>query len=182
MRLASNANRIHAAGGEVIAVSVDDAGRQAGMFARWRTPHILYVSDPGGERLMGPLHVFDSNERGGIGLAAVIVIAADGSEVYRFIGRDYADRTVDSDVFAALEALGLPPIEAPVGGPSGGAPDDLKQFFRSDYLLPYFRGNRYGAHAIAGRLDDPAARRAALEHRDMCDATLEAWDQLNGRV
>ena len=44
--------------------------------------------------------------------------------------------------------------------------------------MPYFRGNRFGAEAIAGRVTDAASQAVATEHRDMCDATLAAGNEL----
>lgn len=175
MRLAAVSDRIHAAGGEVIAVSVDDERRQAGMFERWPTPHTTYVSDPGGERILQPLGLFDPEERGGIALPGLLVIAPDGSEAYRYQGRDFADRTTDEPTLEALEGLGLPSIDAPDGGPTGGVDGELDRFFAPATLGAYFRGNKFGALAIQGRLDDPEAQRIAREHRMMADATLEAW-------
>ena len=180
MRLSAESDRVHGAGGEVIAISVDDEVRQAGMFARWPTPNVLYVSDPGGETYLQALDLFDPEERGGIGKPAMIVLAPDGSEAYRYNGRDFADRTTDAEVFEALEGLGLGAIEPPPGGPVGEVPDDLARFFKPDDLPVYFRGNRFGAAAIGGRLDDKAARAVAREHRVMAEETLAAWEQLNG--
>ena len=53
MKLASQSDRLHAAGAEVIAISVDDDERQAAMFARWPTPNVLYVSDRDQGRIFG---------------------------------------------------------------------------------------------------------------------------------
>ena len=174
------AGRIHQAGAEVIAVSVDDEVRQAAMFARWPTPHTRYVSDPGGERLLQPLGLFDPDDRGGIARPALLVIGPDGTETFRYQGRDFADRTHDNDVIEALEHLGLPPLtQAPEGGPTGiDIPDDLDRYFRPDHLWPYFRGNRFGAAAIGGRTDDHGFRSIAREHRLMADGILEAWTAL----
>jgi peroxiredoxin len=93
--LASANERINGAGGEVIAVSVDDDERQAAMYARWPTPNVLYVSDPGGERFLQPLDLYDSEERGGIARPSLLVLDAAGDEVFRYRGRDFADRTHD---------------------------------------------------------------------------------------
>ncbi len=164
----------------MIAVSIDEEVRQAAMFARWPTPHVLYVSDPDGRHLLDPLGLYDPNERDGMGLPAMVVIGPDGTEEYRYVGRDFADRTTDADVYAAVAALGLPAIEPPAGGPIGSVPADLGRFFKVENLVPYFKGNRFGAHAIAGRVDDPIAKATALQHRDMADATLAAWEQLTG--
>ncbi|MDJ0767608.1 MAG: hypothetical protein QNJ12_02400 [Ilumatobacter sp.] len=181
MRLGAESDRIHAAGAEVIAISVDDEQRQAGMFERWPTPNVLYVSDPGGERYLLPLGLFDPEERGGIGRPGMIVLAPDGAEVYRYDGRDFADRTTDAEVYAALDGLDLDPIEPPPGGPFGEVPGDLRGFFRPDHLVPYFKGNRFGAVAIAGRTEDRTFRAIAREHRVMADETLAAWDRVRAR-
>lgn len=180
MRLGADADRIHGAGAEVIAISSDDDVRQAGMYARWPTPNVLYVADPGGERYLRALDLFDPDERDGIARPAMLVLAPDGSEAYRYRGRDFADRTTDAEVLAAVEGLGLDPIEPPAGGPVADVPPDLGRFFRPDHLVPYFKGNRFGAAAIGGRLDDREARAVAREHRVMSEATLAAWEQLSG--
>lgn len=181
MRLAANNDRITAAGAEVIAISVNEVERQAGVRNRWKLDEQLLVSDPGGERYLQPLNLFDPEARGGIALPAVIVIAPDGTEVYRYQGRDFADRTTDAEMFAALEGLGLPAVEASGGGPEADVPDGLKGFFTPEMIGPYFRGNMFGATAIAGRLSDPEAAAVAKEHRAMANATLEAWDIVKAR-
>lgn len=178
MRLGADSDRIHAAGGEVIAISSDDEVRQAGMFARWPTPHVRYVSDPGGETYLQTLELYNPEERGGIALPGLLVLDPDGEVVYRYVGRDFADRTTDEEMMTALERLSLSPIEPPEGGPVADVPDDLDRFFSPDHLVPYFRGNRFGAIAIGGRLPDSEARAIAREHRLMCEATLAAWEQL----
>lgn len=177
MPLAAVSDRIHGAGAEVLAVSVDEEVRQAGMFARWPTPHVRYLSDPLGERMLEPLGLYDPEERGGIALPALLVVDPDGTEVFRYQGRDFADRTHDEDVFESLEALGIPPLaEPPEGGPRDvEVPDDLDRYFHPDHLSPYFRGNRFGAVAIGGRTEDRELRAIAREHRLMADGILEAW-------
>ena len=178
MRLGADAERIHRAGGEVIAISTDDEVRQAGMFARWSAPHVRYVSDPDGLTYLRSLELYDPEERGGIGLPGMLVITPDGEVAYRYVGRDFADRTTDDEVMAALERLELSPIDPPEGGPVLEVPDDLTGYFRRDQLAPYFRGNRMAAVAIGGRLPTSEARAVAREHRHMCEATLAAWDSL----
>jgi hypothetical protein len=178
VRLGAESDRIHGAGGEVIAISTDDETRQAGMFARWPAPHVRYVSDPGGATYLRRLELYDPDERGGIALPAMLVLAPDGEVVYRYVGRDFADRTTDEQVFAALERLALSPIEPPPGGPVAEVPDDLDRFFAPAHLVPFFKGNRFGAIAIGHRMADAESRAVAREHRLMCDATLAAWDTL----
>ena len=81
-----------------------------------------------------------------------------------------------------LEPLGLAPVDPPAWTPTAEVPADLGGFFRPEDLPVYFRGNQFGAHAIAGRLDDPAAKAIALQHRDMAAATVAAWQQWSRRT
>jgi hypothetical protein len=178
VRLASASEKIHDNGAEVIAVSTDDAVRQAGMFSRWPTPNVLYVPDPGGEKILGPLGLMDPEDARNIALPAMIVIAPDGTEVYRYVGRDFADRTTDDEVYAAVAGLGLEPIDVPPGGPVAEFPDDLRGFFKVDDLVPYFKGTRSGARAIKMRADDPEFKASALQHESMADSTLDAYSVL----
>ncbi len=176
MRLASTYDRIHEAGAELIAVSVDDDIRQAGMAKRWGLSHTRMVADPGGTEILQPLDIFDPVERGGIALPAMVVIDPAGAEVYRYCGRDFADRTNDEDLFAALETLGLAAVDPAPWTPTATVPDDLGGFFQPKDFGIFFRANMVGARAIAGRLNaDSAAQAIADEHRHMCNATLDAW-------
>lgn len=179
MRLASERDRVHGAGGEVIAVSIDDDVRQAGMFQRWPTPNVRYVGDPDRSRVIEPLGLTDPDDDRGIALPAMLVIAPDGREVYRYVGRDFADRTTDEEVYTALEGLGLDAIDPPTGGPDEEVPDDLRRFFRPDDFVVYFKGNRFAAAAIGGRTDDREFRSIAREHRVMAEETLTAWESLH---
>lgn len=165
----------------MIAISVNEEERQAGMYQRWPGKDQLFVSDPGGETYLQPLGLFDPEERGGIALPGMLVIAPDGTEVYRYQGRDFADRTSDEDMFAALEGLGLPAIEAPAGGPTSAVPETLKGFFAPSMYGPYFRGNMFGAIAIAGRITDPESAEIAKQHRRMAKASIDAWDEVRAR-
>ncbi len=181
MRLALRLDEIHAAGAEVAAVSVNEPERQAGMFERWKLDGIRMVSDPGGEGILQPLGLFDPEERGGIALPGMIILAPDGTEIYRYQGRDFADRTNDDDLFETLAGLDLPAVDPAPWVPEAEVPEGLRGFFPTDWFMPYFRGNFFGAAAIGGRLEDPKARAIAKEHRLMSDATTTAWQELQAR-
>ncbi len=177
MRLATRYADIHAAGAEVIAVSVDDDTRQAGMARRWGLTHTRLVSDPDGEHYLKPLGLFDPEERDGIALPALLIVDPGGAEVYRYEGRDFADRTKDDDLLTALGALDLPPVDPGPWVPEVEVPSDLRGFFRPDDLRAYFNGNMFGAVALAGRITDPESRHLVHEHRVMARSSLEAWEQ-----
>lgn len=176
MRLATNIERIHRAGAEVIAISVDADERQAGMSQRWRLGPIQLSADPGGETYLKKLGLYDPDERGGIALPAMIVLSPTGDELYRYQGRDFADRTTDVDVFAALDGAQLDSVDPGPWVPEAKIPDDLRGYFRPDDFGPYFRGNRFAAIAIGGRLPSKETAAVAREHRLMAEASLDAWD------
>ena len=140
MRLATNYDRIHTAGAEVVAVSVDDDVRQAGMRQRWGLTHTRFVADPGGAEILQPLGLYDPEERGGIALPAMLIYGPDGSEVYRYQGRDFADRTTDDDIYAALEALKLPAINPGPWDTNVAVPEDLKTVLSSPRLRCVLQG------------------------------------------
>ena len=175
MRLATNLDRIHGAGAEIIAISVDDDARQAGMSQRWGLGPIALVSDPDGEKYLQPLGLFDPEDRGGIALPGMLVISPDGEERYRYQGRDFADRTTDDDVYAALDELDLQAVSPEPWAAAAEVPEDLSGFFRPSDFGPYFRGNKFGAIAIGGRLPSKETAAIAREHRLMADASLDAW-------
>ena len=176
MKLASQYDRIHQGGAELAAVSVDDDVRQAGMAERWGFTHTTFMSDPGGEHILRPLGLFDADERGGVALPGMVIVDPDGNEVYRYQGRDFADRTNDDDIWATLDAMALTAIDPPPWTPTVEVPDDLRGYFRPADFGAYFRGNMFGAIAIGGRLDDTASRAIAREHREMSKSNLEAWE------
>lgn len=173
-------DRIAAAGAEVIAVSVDSEERSAAMFERWPTPHVQYVSDPGGETYLKPMEMFDPDERGGIALPGLFVIDTDGNEVFGYRGNDFADRRNDDDVIEALEALNLDAIDPVPGGPViDGVEENQKGAFTPKLFGPYFMGNKFGAIAIRGRAEGDEAKTLAKEHQYMAQSMLDAWAELN---
>lgn len=185
MRLGLNYDKIHAAGAELVAISVDDDVRQAGMGRRWALAHTRFVSDPAGERYLRRLGLFDPEERGGIALPGMLVITPGAEVVYRFEGRDFADRTNDPALFEALDRLDLPPVSPPEWASGVEVPDDLGGFFHPRDLWPYFRGNYFAGTAIYRRakaLDDDIGRRLANEHRFMAKDTFEAWQEWKHRI
>jgi len=106
----------------------------------------------------------------------MVIVDPDGNEVYRYQGRDFADRTNDDDIWATLDAMALTAIDPPPWTPTAEVPDDLRGYFRPADFGAYFRGNMFGAIAIGGRLDDTASRAIAGEHREMSKSCLEAWE------
>lgn len=180
MKLANESERIHDAGAEVIALVVDSPERNAAMFERWPTAHVSYVSDPGGERYLVSMDMFDPEERGGIALPGLFVIDPSGNEVFAYRGNDFADRRHDADVLDVLESLGLDPMEAPDGGPVDAEVDVVqKGAFTPQMFGPYFTGNKFAALAIRLRSEGSEATTLATEHQEMAQSMLDAWKELD---
>jgi hypothetical protein len=175
VRLANEERDLHDAGAEIVAVSVDSPGRNEALRARWRLPFPI-VSDPAGDELLQPLGVWNPDERGGIGWPAVIVFAPDGREVYRMRSRDFADRPDDDDLFTAIRALGLPPIELGPADPAA-SPEEDDAALRVDAFGPYFRGIRFGTIALAGRVTEGRDRDEVIAMSTMAASFLDAWKQ-----
>lgn len=183
MRLATSLERIHGAGAELLAISVDDDSRQAGMAQRWGLDAVRFVSDPGGETMLKPMDLFDPEERGGIALPGMVLIGPDGSEVYRYIGRDYADRTNDEEIWAPLKALGLSPVDPPTWTSDIDVPRDLVGFFSPSEYRTFFFANQVGANAISRRLGpETEPGQMAMEHVGMSQDSLRAWKEWRDRT
>ena len=164
----------------MIAISVDSQERNAAMFERWPTPHVQYVSDPGGETFLRSMDLFDPEDRGGIALPALLLIDADGNEVFGSRGHDYADRRHDDEFIVVLEALALDPIDAPAGGPViDGVDVRQKGAFTPGSFVAYFSGNKFGALAIRLRAEGDEAKTLAKEHQHMAQSMLDAWQEVN---
>jgi hypothetical protein len=177
VRLANLDPEVQRRGGEIVAVSVDSPGRNAAMAARWHLTFPL-VSDPGGERFLQPLALWNPDARGGIGAPALIVVAPDGREVWRIVARDYADRPVDDvGLLAALDELALPPVDRPRWEP-GAEPEETGDALRADALAGYMRGVRSGALAMLMRTKpDETAHAEAQLLATMATSFLDAWKE-----
>lgn len=161
-----------------MAISRDDDVRQSGMRQRWKLKHVQLFGDPGGENYLKPLDLWDPVDLDGVGLPAVLLIGADGQIHHRQVGRDFADRTADVELFEALHALELDPIEPPTGSPDLECPEDIAGHFKVAKYNAYFAGNRNGAIAIHMRLKDPESIELARQHEIMSDESINAWAKI----
>lgn len=178
MRLESEIEDLYRRGGEPVAISVDSPGRNAAMVRRWRLSFGI-ESDPGGERFLHPLDLWDRIDPRQIGIPAVIVLAPDGREVSRHRSRDFADRPDDSDVFRALDSIGLPALDPPPTPWSPTVePEEHPGAFRVDAFGSYHRGVMFAMTAMVGRMRDPADRGEAEALARQASSFLEAWKQV----
>ena len=173
MRLANELGEIQSLGSDVCAVSVDPPERNAALARRWHLPFPIH-SDPGGDRFLKQLDLWNPNDRGGIAWPAMLVYNAERREVRRYRSRDFADRPPnDDDVLSDLQALDLPAISVPPWIPDVEPVDDA--VLRTETFGPYFRGIRFGVLGLSGRLQDPIDQQEAIRMSDMAASFLDAW-------
>lgn len=161
----------------IVAVSVDSPERQAAMVEKLHLPFAL-LSDPGGKDVLQALGAYDPDERGGIGRPGVFVIAPDGREVFRQVGRDFADRVTEDELLEEVHALGLSATDQPTLTP--GEPEPGPNAMPVHALLPYCRGAKFAAKAMGMR--HPQAKADADRYVAQMDRYMEVIRALRERT
>ena len=156
---------------------MDPPSAQLAMNQRWHLP-FRWVSDPAGQRLGRPLDAWNPHERAGVLHPLVLLLAPDGEVLVRHRSRDFADRPDDRDVLQALGGVGLPAREVPPAwAPDGVQAQPTDAAFRPEAYGAYFRGLRFGAAALAGRMRDEQDADEARQTAEMAASFLHAWSQ-----
>jgi hypothetical protein len=101
---------------------------------------------------------------GPIARPAIFMVGRDLRVPFEYVGRDFADRPPNDQVFASLDSVRdapVRPLERRVSGPGprpldAGNPAD--KAMPLDEMRPYFRGATFGVQAISGRSDDPKVK------------------------
>ncbi len=92
-----------AEGVSVAGISVDPIENNRAMVEKLLLPFPL-LSDPEG-RVIKEWGVWSGGE-GGIAKPAIFAIRRDGSLAWQYVGRDFADRPTDDELFASLRGGG----------------------------------------------------------------------------
>ncbi len=168
-------------GATIAAIVIDPPEQNAAMVEKLAIPFPI-LSDPDGERAIKPLGVWD--DEGKMATPAIIVLAPDGHEVYRYAGVDFMNRPNDDEILDALSSLGLPAAETPAGTIAHLAPRPGSRATKLENLAVYMRGVRFASMALAGRARDPfdqaeAERTSRMAERYIAaqGATLRLVDQ-----
>lgn len=134
------------------------------------------VSDPVGEEIIKPLDLFNPNERGGIGIPAILVFAPGGQQIYRYQGRDFTDRPDDQDILDALDLLHLDPLDPPPEAWEPEVePEEDPGAFGTQFLGTYMRAVMLATGALASRLTNESDREEAARLSAMVGSFLAAW-------
>ncbi len=168
-------------GATVAAVVIDAPEQNAAMVAKLALPFPI-LSDRDGEGAIKPLGVWDAEEK--MAKPAIIVLAPDGHEVYRYTGVDFMDRPNDDEILEALASLGLPAAETPAGTIPHLDPRPGPRATKIGHLAVYMRGVRFASKALADRARDPFDKAEAERTSRMAEryiaaqgATLRLVDQ-----
>lgn len=110
------------------------------------------LSDPDRSAIIEPMGVADPNDARSIARPAMVLIGPDGSEEWRFVSRDYADRLPNDEVLEHVRSLGLPATRQPE--PELGAAEPGPGAMPFEGLFFYLRGARFAAQAMGLRHKD----------------------------
>ncbi|MCE2526931.1 MAG: redoxin domain-containing protein [Actinomycetia bacterium] len=137
-----------AAGFRVAAVDVDDPDRHAAMVEKLQLPFPM-LSDPDRSLAIAPYGLMDDHDPRQVALPALVAAEPGGTEIYRFMARDYADRLPEDDLLEVLETREL--AAATQSAPTPGQPRPGPAAMPVRAMIPYFRGGRFAALALGLR-------------------------------
>lgn len=140
-----------ASGGRLYGLSADTPGQNSAVMdklALW----FPILSDESKDAAIRPLGFDDEADPRKISLPGVVIISPNGEIVYRFVGRDYADRPDESVLLAHLQELGLPGTtqERVPPGPLDPGPTAISL----EGLPHYLRGAKFATLALRRRHRD----------------------------
>ncbi len=87
----------------LVGISVDPVENNLAMVEKLLLPFAL-LSDPDG-RVIKDYGVWTDGE-GGIAMPAIFAVRKDGSIAWSYVGRDYADRPTDDEMFSSFAGGG----------------------------------------------------------------------------
>jgi hypothetical protein len=167
--LAQQQHRITAAGGQVVAVVIDPPERNAAMVDKLGLPFPI-LSDPDGAEASRRYDVWDDD--GSMAKPAVVVVRPDGTEVFRQVGGDFADRITEDELVDRLQELDLPATTQEP--PQPGEPVPGPKAVQLATLPAYYRGAKFAVTAVKGRV--PEAQDTAERLLAEYDRYLAALD------
>ena len=158
-------------GATIAAVVIDPPEQNAAMVEKLALPFpILFDHD--GEGAIKPLGVWDAEEK--MAKPAIIVLAPDGPEVYRYAGVDFMDRPNDDEILETLSSLALPATETPAGTIPHLDPRPGSRATKLENLAVYMRGVRFASMALADRARDPVDKTEAERTSRMAERYIAA--------
>jgi hypothetical protein len=139
------------AGARVFAVSADSPGQNSAVMQSLALPFPI-LSDETKENAVQPLGFDDEADPRQISRPGVVIISPEGEVVFRFVGKDYADRPNEEDLLVQLRTLGLRPTSQE--RPAIGDPEPGEKAMPGEGLKYYFSGAKFATMALRGRHRD----------------------------
>ena len=158
-------------GATIAALVIDPPEQNAAMVEKLAVPFPI-LSDPDGEGAIKPCDVWDA--AGQVATPAIIALAPDGHEVYRYAGVDFMDRPNDDEIVEALSSLGLPATETPAGTIAHLDPRPGSRATKPERLAVSMRGVRFASMALADRARDPFDKAEAERTSRMAERYVAA--------
>ena len=174
--MAQRHDEITAAGGRVVGITIDSPLQNSALISKLDLPFPI-LSDPDRSGAITPFGVADEKDERIIARPATVIVDSSGSEIFRFVSRDFADRITEDSAVEALAGLGLGPTtqEAPQLGPASPGPRVLP----IEHLRPYYRGARFAVIALSRRF--PEIDEEAAAYIDELDRYTESVIELYRR-
>ena len=129
-------------------VSIDSPEQHAAMVEKLSLPFPL-LSDPDRSKIIEPWGITDPNDARNIAKPAMLLFGPAGSEEWRFVSRDYADRLPNDEVLEHVRSLSLPATDQPA--PDVGPAEPGAGAMPFEGLFYYLRGARFAAQAMGLR-------------------------------
>ena len=178
--MAQRQDEFLARGGKVYGLSADSPGQNAAVMGSLALPFPI-LSDETKNEAVRPLGFDDEDDPRQISRPGVVVISPEGEVVYRFVGRDYADRPDEDVVLAALGELSLEAASQEPAEVGPAEPGEKAMPYRG--LKYYFSGAKFATLALRRRHRD-----LGQEFKDdtkayfaMVERYLEALTYVDGR-
>lgn len=100
MSLARKYDQFTGRGAEIVGITVDTPEQNRAMIEKLLLPFPI-ISDPEGDEVIKRYDVWDADGR--IAVPSLVVVGRDARIHWRYKGRDFADRPLDEELFAALD-------------------------------------------------------------------------------
>lgn len=158
-------------GATIAAIVIDSPAQNAAMVEKLALPFPI-LSDSDGTTAIKPLDAW--NAEGNMAKPAIIVVTPNGTEAYRYVGVDFADRPGDDEVLAAIKGLDLSPVDGDDGVLDHLEPEPSGRAMSLPDLGVYMRGVRFAMMALAGRARDDFDRSEAERTAKMAERFIAA--------
>jgi len=138
-------------GARIYGLSADSPGQNSAVMAKLALPFAI-LSDEDRDQAIGPLGFEDENDVRQISRPGVAVLSPDAEVIYRYVGRDYADRPDEDILLSDLDKLGLPPVVQEKDQP--GVIEPGERAIPGEGLKFYFSGAKFANLALRKRHRD----------------------------